>query len=346
MVNGIIADLEVLEEEYIPQNIPCREVQKKELAYCLSPIEKGMKPLDCLCHGKPGTGKTALVKYILQQVQENTKALVLYVNCWENKTLNLILDRLIEQLNLVIAEKGYSMKLSRMKQKVKDRPCIVALDEVDKLDRKDLNDILYMLKEIGKVGIVCISNTRKYILDLDPRAISRMRFTSIEFPAYSNDELLTILKHRVIDCGALFPNSYTIAILEKIADLAAGDARVAIQSLRNTASIVEKSNRSEISEDDVEKGYEDAKKIKTKYYLERLTGHHKLIVDIVRKNPQTSSDDLYNSYKLECKKLSLLAKSNRTFSNYVKELVELDYLKSERARVRGNVRTFSVISDG
>jgi len=46
-------DPEVLEEEFIPQNIPCREVQKKELAFCLSPIEKGMKPLDCLCHGKP-----------------------------------------------------------------------------------------------------------------------------------------------------------------------------------------------------------------------------------------------------------------------------------------------------
>jgi cell division control protein 6 len=72
MVNGIIANSEVLEEEYIPQNIPCREAQKKELAFCLSPMERRMKPLDCLCHGKPGTGKTALVKYVLQQVSENT----------------------------------------------------------------------------------------------------------------------------------------------------------------------------------------------------------------------------------------------------------------------------------
>jgi len=183
----------------------------------------------CLCHGRPGTGKTALVKYILQQIQENTNAFALYVNCWENKTLNLILDRLVEQLSIVIAERDYSVKLSRVKQKIKDSPCVVALDEVDKLDRNDLNDILYMLKEMGRVGVVCISNTRKYILDLDPRAISRMRFTSIEFPVYTNEELLTILKHRVVDCGALVPNSYTIIILEKIADLAAGDARIAIQ---------------------------------------------------------------------------------------------------------------------
>jgi orc1/cdc6 family replication initiation protein len=343
MVNGIIADPEVLEEEYIPQNIPCREVQKKELVFCFSPIERGMKPLDCLCHGKPGTGKTALVKYILQQIQETTNAFALYVNCWENKTLNLILDRIVEQLSLVIAEKGYSVRLSRVKQKIENRPCVIALDEVDKLERKDLNDILYMMKEIGKVGIVCISNTRKYVLDLDPRAISRMRFTSIEFPVYSNEELLTILKHRVIDCGALFPNTYTFGVLERIADLAAGDARVAIQSLRNAASIAEKLNRLKISEEDVEKGYEEVKEIKRKYYLERLTPHHKLLVDIVRKNPQISSENFYNVYKLECKKLLLNAKSSRTFSNYVKELVGLGYLKFERAKVKGNVRLFKTV---
>jgi len=124
MVNGIIADPEVLEEEYIPENILCREVKKKELAFCLSPIEKGMKPLDCLCYGKPGTGKTALVKYILQQIQENTNASALFVNCWENKTLNLILDRIVEQLSLIIAEKSYSARLSRVKQKIKDSPSV------------------------------------------------------------------------------------------------------------------------------------------------------------------------------------------------------------------------------
>jgi orc1/cdc6 family replication initiation protein len=340
MVNGIIADHEVLEEEYIPQNLPCREVQKKELAFCLSPIEKGMKSLDCLCHGKPGTGKTALVKYVLQQIQESTNAFALYVNCWENKTLNLILDRLAEQLGLVIAEKGYSVKLSRMKQKIKNRPCVVALDEIDKVSRENLNDILYMLKEIGKVGVVCISNTRKYILDLDPRTSSRIRFTFIEFPVYSDEELLTILEQRVIDCRALFPNSCEPSILKKIADLAAGDARIAIQLVRSAATIAEKLNRSRISDEDVEKGYEEVKEIRKKYYLERLTPHHRLIVGIVNENPRISSDSFYDVYKLKCIRLSLSPKSSRTFSNYVKELVELGYLKSERAKMRGNVRSF------
>jgi Cdc6-like AAA superfamily ATPase len=99
------------------------------------------------------------VKYILQQIQENTNAFALYVNCWENKTLNLILDRIAEQLSSVIAEKDYSIKLSRMRQKIKDRPYVVAVDEIDKVDRENLNGILYMLKEIGKVGVVKIDRS-------------------------------------------------------------------------------------------------------------------------------------------------------------------------------------------
>jgi cell division control protein 6 len=148
MVNEIIADPDVLEEDYIPESIPCREAQKKELAFCLSLIERGVKPLDCLCHGKPGTGKTALVKYVFQQIQENTNALALYINCWENKTLSSILDRIVEQLGLVIVEKSHCVKLTRVKRKIEDKPCVIALDEVDKLESKELNDAVYMLSNI------------------------------------------------------------------------------------------------------------------------------------------------------------------------------------------------------
>lgn len=285
MVNGIIADPEVLEEEFIPQSIPCREVQKKELTFCLSPVEKGMKPLDCLCHGKPGTGKTALVKYVLRLVNEYTNGLGFYVNCWENKTLSLILDRIVEQLSIVIAEKSYSVKLSRIKRRIGDKPCVIALDEVDKLDGKELNNVIYMLKRLGKVGLICISNKREYFLFLDPRIISRLSFKSIKFPHYSNEELFTILKHRVIDCKALYPDTWSKKILEKIADLAAGDARIAIQTLRNSAFIAEKSDKSKITNEDVEKAYEEVREIKKKYMLEKLGEHHRLIYEIIKKNP-------------------------------------------------------------
>jgi orc1/cdc6 family replication initiation protein len=342
MVNGIIADSDVSEEEYILQNIPCREVQKKELAFCLSPIERGMKPLDCLCHGKPGTGKTALVKYVLQQIQENINPYALYVNCWENKTLSSILDRIVEQLGMVIVERSYPVKLSRVKCKIENKPCVIALDEVDKLDGSELNDVIYMLKGLGKVGLICVSNRREYFLALDPRITSRLSFRSINFPPYSDEELFTILKHRVIDCRALYPDVWSKTVLEKIADLAAGDARIAIPTLRNSALIAEKSNKPEITIEDVEMAYEEVKEIKRKYMLEKLGEHHKLIYDIIKKNPGITSGELISTYRNECERIGLESKSSRTLSDYLNELVALKHIKSERACVRGNVRFFSV----
>jgi len=309
MANGIIADPEVLEEDYIPRDIPCREVQKDELAFCLSPVTRGMKPLDCLCHGKPGTGKSVLVKYVLQQLSEQTNALTFYVNCWENKTLNLILDKLIEQAGIFITEPKYSTKLSRLRQRIKDRPCVIALDEVDKLDKRELNDITYMLKNLGKVGIICVSNTRKFLLDLDPRISSRIRFRSINFPPYSDEELLVILKHRIIDCRALFLDTYSLKTLEQIVDLAAGDARIAFQTLKYAAFNTEKEGKSRIEEEDVKKGFGEVKDIKRKYMLEKLGEHHKLIYEIIKKNPRITSSKLVLTYREECKRIGLKPKS-------------------------------------
>lgn len=101
---------------------------------------------------------------------------------------------------------------------------------------------------------------------------------SVNFPPYSNEELITILKQRIVDCRALYPNTWSKKILEQIADLSAGDARVVIQILRNSAYIAERSNRNKITKDDVEKAYEEVMEIKRKYMLEKLGEHHKLVI--------------------------------------------------------------------
>ncbi|MEM3833331.1 MAG: hypothetical protein QW128_07065 [Thermoprotei archaeon] len=139
------------------------------------------------------------------------------------------------------------------------------------------------------------------MLNLDPRVDPRLNFNSISFLPYSNEELMIILKHRIVDCKALYPNAWSKEVLERIADLACGDARIAIQTLRNSAYVAEKANKNKIGLDDVERGYEEVKDIKRKYLLEKLGVHYKLIYEIVKKNPSITSSEFYEVYKKEAK---------------------------------------------
>jgi len=43
---GIIANFEILSEDYIPENIAGRESPIKELRFCLDSISKGKKPMN------------------------------------------------------------------------------------------------------------------------------------------------------------------------------------------------------------------------------------------------------------------------------------------------------------
>ncbi|MEM0084926.1 MAG: primase-like DNA-binding domain-containing protein [Thermoproteota archaeon] len=95
--------------------------------------------------------------------------------------------------------------------------------------------------------------------------------------------------------------------------------------------------------EDVKKAYEEVKDIKRKYLLEKLGEHHKLIYEIVKKNPSITSSEFYEVYKKEVKEHGLNPKSDRTFNNYINELIELGYLKVDRAKTRGNIRLFNVV---
>jgi len=171
-----------------------------------------------------------------------------------------------------------------------------------------------------------------------------LSLNSINFLPYSDEELAAILKQRIVDCRALYPNTCPPKILQRIIDFASGDARMAIQLLKSAAQVAESSNKHEISEKDIARGYEEVKEIKKKYRLETLSPHHKLIIGIVKNNPGILSSHFYLTYRKESRKQGLRPKSSRTFSNYINELIELAFLKVEMAGVRGNVRRFSISS--
>ena len=72
----------------------------------------------------------------------------------------------------------------------------------------------------------------------------------------------------------------------------------------------------------------------------RVTAERRLIIQIIKENPGITSSKLLTTYRELCRKMGLHPKSNRSVNNYISTLLGFDLIRSERIRVRGNVRRF------
>ena len=124
--------------------------------------------------------------------------------------------------------------------------------------------------------------------------------------------------------------------------LANGDARVAIQTLKNAAYYAEKSGAKRISQEHLDKGWKDARTIKRTYLLNKLTDNHRILFEIVLSKEEIVSGDLWAAYHPEAKERGLTPIAPMTFSEYMNKLRDVGLVKVSRARVRGKVRLFKI----
>lgn len=338
---GIIANPDLLGEDYIPPRIPARETQIDELRFCLAPALKGKKPLHCWVYGSPGTGKTATTKFMLRNLEHESSVKTAYVDCWKHNTFYSVIEKIVVDLRILGADKlNTSFKLERFERYIEDKPFIVILDEIDQPCPKERNSMLYNLSSLGKVGLIAVCNSKYNLFGLDERVKSRLQPTRIEFPAYSVSDLTFILRQRAE--WALHPKTWDDRILQKIAELSGGDARVAIQTLKNASHHAEKEYRDKIQMEDVRKGYNSAKDLKRTYLLNKLTEHHRLLYEVVKRQKQALSGGVWKLYLKECEANKLKPMAVRTFSSYTNKLKELGLIKVERALVKGKVRLLKV----
>lgn len=333
----LVNNFEFFNEEYLPHSLIGRDEHIKHVAFCISPAAEGGKAIHAWIHGKPGTGKTSVCRHILNNISNTTNLSGVYVNCWENPSFFSILDKIIRDLRILGADKlNKSFKYERFCRHIKDKPFIIFLDEIDKIPKKDIDDVLYNFCNGKNIGIIAISNSRYAILNLDERVRSRLNAQAIECNPYSETELESILSGRAMH--ALIPKSYTGSIIKHIAKISEGDARVALQTLRNAAYLAENNNEKSISFRHVEQGYSSAKGIAHAYNLSKLTKHHRILYSIIMEKGKILSGDLWNAYIEKCGEQKIQPIANRTFSEYINKLADIDAISTERALVKGKVR--------
>lgn len=330
----IIRNLAAITENHLPTDIVARDSQVRELQACLAPASQGNRPLDVWLHGKPGSGKTTVARHVASQLEHNTRVYVVYVNCWQLPTLFMVLQRIVESLRIVVPDNAMNVvKLHRIRSQIGNAPLVVMLDEIDKAQPKDRNSILYTLADMGNTGVVCISNSRAPLLTLEGRVRSRVNPRIITFEPYGAEDLRRILDARAKQ--ALAPNSYTPELLEKIARLAGGDARVAIHTLRQAAQQAETQGAPSISIDQIEHLLATSRTLKTQYTLGKLTEHHQMLYNLVQAAREIHSPALWAAYWEKCKEANKQPVAERTFTNYLNVLVNQGFLRRELTSLPG-----------
>jgi cell division control protein 6 len=249
---------------YMPNTLPHREREIDGLATILVPALRDETPSNVFIYGKTGTGKTAVTKYVGKELlskgdETGKKVSFIYINCevvdTQYRLLQNIANHFIDDWSERIPFTGWPTDevYSKLKQMIEKKSgvIVIILDEVDKLKG---DEALYNLSRINadltnaKVSIVGLSNDLKFTEFLDPRVKSSLGEENMIFPPYDAKELEDILNQRVRI--ALKPDSIEGDVVPLCSALAAqehGDARRALDLLRMSAEIAERSKSMKIS---------------------------------------------------------------------------------------------------
>ena len=313
-----------------------REGQLDTVRNCLKPIIKGMEPRNIFIFGSPGTGKTCISRFVSGELSAHSASVQSsYINCWGCPSRFKILYSIIQDtgLSLSVHRKGTPTDelLETLGKRLRDRYCVIILDEVDKLDD---SSVLYDLATLDRTCLILISNSETALHGADPRVRSRLASSEhLEFPVYREAEIIDILRDRA-EWG-LIPGVVKAAQLSRIASSADGDARAAIEALRIAAEEAEDQDLERIPDSSIERALPRAVEVRNDRNIEMLTPYHRIIVDALRKNESMEAGKLYSEFRKLSLKQGLPDVGDRAFRKYVNKLSRLGILKAEgRARWR------------
>lgn len=328
----------VLSFEYLPEILPYRENQIKELADNLLPATKGRKPQNTFIYGAPGIGKTAAAKFVFRELENYSGIKTIYLNCWDFNTGISILAEITIRLGMPIGRRGLAKdeimsRLTEVLAKSK-KGLVICLDEVDQLVRKN-QSVLYDLTRINQyvsnpVGLIMISNDKFIFSNIEPRIKSTLSIEEIEFKPYMIQEMKSILQDRAKTAFFSIEDG-VVAIATNHAISKGGDVRVGLECLLKAGRVAEEENAEKVKVEHVRKIIKDVLKVKPQVLKENLDGIERIILDVLEENEGLSFGELYRRY---CERAENPI-TERSFSEHVKHLDELNLAGIKKRKVNG-----------
>ncbi len=324
MNQAIIKNIDVLQEDYLPEKIIGRKKEIESIASSIRPLFYNKPMINLFLHGPTGTGKTSVIRYIIREVSKETSRIKgIYVNCWMDDTTYAVLLRIAEVLHptmrLAKIKRSNAEILDLINFKKGNTKVFVVLDEVDKLKS---DEILYMLSREG-YGLIMISNYNIALNKLDRRVRSSLSYIDIEFEPYDYEDLYNILKER--SKYAFYEGAFPEPFLKVAAKNAKGDARVGISIIRNAALFAEQQGKKKVDREDLLKALKSVKGAKEQELEKELKGKTKKIYEIVKGLGEADAKEISRIYKERFGEDI----HERTLRYYLQELVEKGLIETK-----------------
>jgi len=298
--SSVVKDMNALDFDYIPEELPHRDEQLRFLAQMFKPA------LSCISQnvvikGPVGTGKTVIAKKFCKTIVDIARKQgkiieYVHINCRKRSTDAMALLGILNHFDSRFPDRGFSvqemLEVLRKQLKKRDAQLLVVLDEADALLKKSGSNLIYALtrfsdessKDKSPVSLLLIS--QKDVLSmLDSSALSTFKRSNIvHLNKYTRDELFDIVRQR-IDL-AFHRNTVNEECVDLIADIASewGDARFSIELLWKAGIAADHQHVQMVVPEHVRAAKAETYSIVTESKLRNLERHQLLTLHAIAKD--------------------------------------------------------------